>query len=313
MGLTKKEALHAIAAQARKRAKLDFDERAIPSKSLLDEYLQSPESPYKRFAEFMEALPFKRGGHPDYDYLAELPNVGQTEEGKITTLFMDLKNFTKYCCFLSREKVYQAKYASIESVIGVCRLHGGHLHEIPGDGVMFFFGGRQADDLTAARRALNAATDAMDLLEREVIVEYNDKEQYPSIHPKIGVDHGTALWGAYGAPPLFETKATAFNVDIAHKMMAERASQELAIGDDLKSLLEIDEKKYLEKGWAYCRQLTVSGQKKEVSYQTWVLNWRQYLQDRDDEGKDLARLGTVTFTSPMVITSKTRLGDAPLA
>jgi len=98
MGLTKKEALHAIAAQARKRAGLDYDMGAIPTKAILEDYRRSGERPYKSFAEFMEGTPFGRGGHPDYDYLSapENANVGRTEEGVITTLFMDLKkNFKK--------------------------------------------------------------------------------------------------------------------------------------------------------------------------------------------------------------------------
>lgn len=175
MPITKKQALKAIAAQARKHAGLKFDPNALLPERTIDEYLRSPEDAYKRFGEFLKNLPIRRGGHPDYDELAKMENLGRTAEGNITTLFMDLKNFTKYCCFLSRRDVYQAKFASIEAAIGVCRLHGGHLHDIPGDGVMFFFGGARANDVEAARRALDAAADAMQLLEDVVIAEYNDK------------------------------------------------------------------------------------------------------------------------------------------
>ena len=272
MSLTKQQALKAIAAEARRRAGfVDYDRSAIPSPSALKAYARSAEFPYLQFAEFMEAAPFKRGGHPDYDYLAHSRQSRTNREGSITTLFMDLKNFTKYCCFLSRALVYQAKSASIEAAIGVCRLYHGHLHEIPGDGVMFFFGGKQASALESARRALNAASDVMDLLERLVITEYNDQDEYPSIHPKIGIDYGPALWGAYGAPPEFEVKVTAFNVDIAHKMMAERNSQELAVGNDLKTLLDLDEAKYLESGWVFKKQLTVNGQEKKSLTQPGLL------------------------------------------
>src|SRR2546423_8511099 len=101
MGITKKQALRAIAAQARKRARLQYDQGALLPNSVVRDYLRSSDATYKRFAEFYEAVDSRRGGHPDYDFLAETENVGSTVEGKITTLFMDLKNFTKYCCFLS--------------------------------------------------------------------------------------------------------------------------------------------------------------------------------------------------------------------
>lgn len=313
MGITKRQALRSIAAQARKRANLSFDSSALLSESLLKEYARSVEPPYKRFVEFSEGQPVKRGGHPDYDFLAETPNIGKTHEGSITTFFMDLKNFTKYCCFLSPGKVYQAKYATIESVIGVCHLHGGHLHDITGDGVMVFFGGKGLNDIEAARQALDAAADVMELLEDEVIPEYNDKEQYPNIHPKIGVDFGNALWGAYGAPPVFEVKATGFNVDIANKMMSARNSQEVAIGDELKNLLGVDEEDYVESGWVYKKQMTVNGREQKINYKTWVFDWRRHLRDRNEDEKDLARMGSVTVSGPVISRSRTTLGDAPLA
>jgi class 3 adenylate cyclase len=313
MGITKRQALRSIAAQARKHAKLSFDPGALLPESILKEYRRSSEGPYQRFVQFSEGEPVKRGGHPDYNFLADEANIGTTTEGTITTFFMDLKNFTKYCCFLSPGKVYQAKYATIESVIGVCHLHGGHLHDITGDGVMFFFGGKHLNEIESARQALDAAADAMDLLAKVVIAEYNDNSQYPNIHPKIGVDFGNALWGAYGAPPVFEVKATGFNVDVANKMMSERNSQEVAIGDELKDLLMIDQDKYLETGWVYAKQMTVNGEEKKFSYKTWVFDWRQHLRDRNEDDKDLARMGTVEVSAPAIVRSRTTLGDAPLA
>lgn len=313
MSITKKTALKAIAAQARKRVGLSYDSKAILSNDEAESYLKSSEPSYVRFADFYLNHLTRRGGHPDYDHLALPELAGKTEEGTITTLFMDLKNFTKYCCFLSPQVVYQAKAASIETAVGVCRIYGGYLHEIPGDGVMFFFGGRNKDDVDYAKKAINAAADTMDTLEKEVMVEYNSDEQFPNIHPKIGVDYGNATWGAYGAQPVFEVKATSFNVDIAHKMMNERLSQEVAVGDDIKNLLKIDEEKYLTDGWCYERQLTVNGETKQICYDTHVFDWQRWLRDKSDENEDLSLIGTLR--SPAIITkSATRLSSStPLA
>lgn len=312
MPITKKAALRAIAAQARKRVDLPYDESAILSQSRVAEFAESSVPEYKRFADFLLNRVFRRGGHPDYDHLAHPELAGKTEEGEITTLFMDLKNFTKYCCFLSPQDVYKAKASSIETVIGVCRIYGGHLHEIPGDGVMFFFGGRNLNSVQTARNAINAASDSMETLEAVVMEEYNSKDKFPSIYPKIGVDYGNALWGAYGAHGVFEVKATAFNVDIAHKMMAQRHSKEIAVGDDLKKLLEINEEKYLTKDWSYERTLTVNGEEKSICYPTYVFDWAKWLSERADDNSDLARISIIK--APVVVTaSRTQLGDAPLA
>lgn len=313
MSITKKDALRAIAAQARKRVGLDYKSSALLSNEQVEGYLKSSDPTYRRFADFYLNNLNRRGGHPDYDHLA-LPNLaGKTEEGAITTLFMDLKNFTKYCCFLSPQAVYRAKSASIETAIGVCRIYGGYLHEIPGDGVMFFFGGKNKDDVDFAKKAIDAAADTMDTLEKEVMIEYNSSDQYPNIHPKIGVDYGNATWGAYGAQPIFEVKATSFNVDIAHKMMNERLSQEVAIGNDISDFLKIKKEKYLSTGWCYEKQLTVEGKTQQISYQTHIFDWQQWLQDKSNENEDLSLIGTLK--APAIVTkSATRLSSStPLA
>lgn len=290
-----------------------YDAGALLSNAEVANFSESREPAYKRFADFYLNHLSRRGGHPDYDHLARPELAGQTEEGTITTLFMDLKNFTKYCCFLSPHDVYQAKAASIETAVGICRIYGGYLHEIPGDGVMFYFGGKHKADLDYAKKAVNAAADTMDTLEKEVMIEYNSDDQFPSIHPKIGLDYGNAIWGAYGAQPIFEVKATSFNVDIAHKMMNERLSQEIAVGNDLKTLLDIDESRFLSDGWCYERELTVQGETKAISYKTYVFDWGKWLREREDENEDLSLIGTVKM--PAVITqSATRLSEStPLA
>ncbi len=317
MGITKQMAFKALAAKARKRVGLGFDSRNLLPDALVAEFLKSNESSYRNFAESYENIEYKHGGHPDYNYLAEAENVGKTENGAISTLFLDLKNFTKYCKLLTPAAVYQAKAATIEAAIGVCRIYAGHLHEIPGDGVMVFFGGKNQNSLSTARNALDAAVDVIKLLEEDVIPEYNNDGKYPNIYPKIGVDFGDSLWGAYGSSPYYEVKATAFNVDIAAKMMVQCNARDVAVGDDLKAHLELDEEKYLTKGWLYERQLTVDGEKRCFSYQTWKFDWRKYFADRSDENSDLARVGrsfvnTANY-APAIVKSRTTLGDAPLA
>jgi class 3 adenylate cyclase len=179
---------------------------------------------------------------------------------------------------------------------------------------MFFFGGRYEDGTDPARRALNAAADTMKLLEEEVIPEYNSNSRYPNIYPKIGVDYGNSLWGAYGAAPLYEVKATAFNVDVAAKMMAQCSAKEVAIGDSLREFIELDREKYLESGWVYASQLTVEGEEKKFSYQTWLFNWSKYLADQKEENYDLAKaVKGLGLSAPAIVGSRTTLGDAPLA
>lgn len=312
MSLTKQQAYEALARKVRSRVGFATDQLQSLDDQTVELYLGSSEWSYKRLAEVLKESQVSHGGHPDYDYLAEPGAVGETEKGSITTFFLDLRNFSKYCLFLSPQDVYEAKAATIEAVISVSYIYGGYLHEIPGDGVLFFFGGKNRDQVECASQAISAACDAMRLLEEKVIPEYNNDDKYPDIYPKMGLNYGEALWGAYGADGCYEVKATSFYVDIASKMMRQCKAREIAMGDSFKEFLEIDED-YLESGEPYDRQLTVDDETKEIHYKTWILDWYKFWSDKmPDDSSNLSQMGMVG-ESRQVKTSKTKLRDAPLA
>ncbi len=309
--LIKENAFKALGQKIRKQYGLSYKNELLFSTNQLEQVEKSLDPTYLRFIEAYNSMVVKPGGHPDYNHLAELGNIGNSEEGEITAFYMDLKNFTKYCLFIDRKKVYQAKAAAIEAVIDVCRIYGGHLHEIPGDGVLVFFGGKAKESIESASLAVQAACDAMTFINEEVIPEYNSDTSYPDIFPKMGIDTGPALWAAYGSNPHYEVKATAFNVDIAAKMMCDCDSKEVKIGNDLKTKLEID-KEYLKLGWVYEKELTVEGIKHEKKYKTWFFDWQKFKNENMHKNVDLAKLG-LTTSNITITESKSKLGDAPLA
>lgn len=320
MGLSRKRALASIAHKIRKKYGFGYDENMLLQESQIKKYQESEIPSYKLFAKVYEATGVKYGGHPEYDYLAETENVGKTEAGTITTFFLDLRNFTKYCYFLSGTDVYKAKAAVIETAISICLIYEGHIHEIPGDGVMVFWGGKQVDNIDMAQRAINAASDAMKTLEEEIIPAYNEDPKYPNIHPKMGIDYGDVVWGAYGAEPNYEVKATSFYADIASKMMSQCNAREIAIGNSLKEHLDLGvDDDYLEKKDPYKRQLTINGEEKSISYEIWSFKWKKYLSDREDQDKDLSELWVASPAPPDLVVSveevrsRTKLGQAKLA
>ncbi|MBX3037795.1 MAG: hypothetical protein KF758_12870 [Anaerolineales bacterium] len=311
INLVKENALKYLGQKIRQQYGLPYQKEFVFTNNQLEEIKKSLDPVYIRFFEAYEGGIPKPGGHPDYNHLANPENVGNYEEGEITAFYMDLKNFTKYCLFMKRERVYPAKAVAIEAVIDVCRLYDGHLHEIPGDGVLVFFGGKSSDNIQSANYAIQAACDAMNFLIEEVIPEYNSDSNYPDIFPKMGIDTGAALWAAYGSKPHYEVKATSFNVDIASKMMKDCNSRQIKIGDDLKTKLEIDEQ-YLDLGWIYDKDMTIEGKKHEKKYKTWFFNWEKYRNNEMKKGVDLAKLG-MSNIDISITESKSKLGDAPLA
>lgn len=310
INLDKESAFKSLGQKIRQQYGLTYNKGLLFSSNQIVEMQKSLDPIYLRFVEAYESIA-KPGGHPDYNHLASLEKVGSFEEGEITSFYMDLKNFTKYCLFMKRERVYPAKAAAIEAVIDVCRLYDGHLHEIPGDGVLVYFGGKLKDNIEYANLAIQAACDAMAFLIEEIIPEYNSETSYPDIFPKMGIDTGPALWAAYGSKPHYEVKATSFNVDIASKMMVDCNSRQIKIGDNLKTNLGIDEE-YLELGWIYDKEMTIEEVKHEKEYKTWFFKWEKYRDKEMKKNGDLAKLGLST-TNIVITESKSKLGDAPLA
>ena len=309
MPLSKNEAFESLANNIRMKYDMDYNSNKLFDAGRIKNLQESTDPVLKKFASVYSG-DVSKGGHPDYNYLAEADYIGEVEKGSITAFFFDLKNFTKYFRLLDdKEKVYKAKAASIEAVAAISSMYGGHLHEIPGDGVLIFFGGRHCENDVMALRALYALCDSMYVLENYIIPEYNSDE-YPDIYPKMGLDYGEVLWGAYGASPSYEVKATSFNVDIASKMMSYCSSKEAAIGNDIKNFLAIDARYLIKNKESYNKSLTVNGVPKSILYAIWKFDWKKYRNDKMPDSTNLDGLYTPNIS---ITKSRTKLQDAPLA
>ena len=310
MNIKKIDAYEKLGNQIRKKYGMEYDATKLYSNSEFAIIKESTNEFMHKYASAYSGEERTKGGHPNYDYLAEQSNIGLSESGSITAFYFDLKNFTKYFRLLdNKEKVYKAKAASIEAVASICYMYGGHLHEIPGDGVLFYFGGKYCDHSIEAQKALFALCDSMVILEKYIIPQYNS-DDYPDIYPKMGLDFGEVLWGAYGSNPNYEVKATSFNVDIASKMLSYCNSKESALGDDFKKHLEIEEIYLTKNDKSYRKQLKVKGVEKIIDYPIWKFNWREYYNKEMSDNTEISNLSNPKFKSTQ---SRSILKDAPLA
>jgi hypothetical protein len=117
MSITKREAFHALGQRIRKSHGLSFEEGDLLANVKLEFLSKALDEYSTKYAQAYNGEEYSKGGHPDYNHLSLPENIGYTEEGNIAALFLDLKNFTKYCYFLDKDDVYKAKSAAIEAVI----------------------------------------------------------------------------------------------------------------------------------------------------------------------------------------------------
>jgi len=210
------------------------------------------------------------GGHPDYDHLTE----ELTEDSTITTLFADLRNFTRYGLFFPPQRIRHIKKAVISSFIYIVHAYDGHVHNIPGDGLMVYFGGKSKDNAESAFNAVMAGASLLYALDNYINPILQEEYGFEDrLHMRVGVEYGDVIWGQYGIHGVVEVKATGFSVDFSAKIQQIADTDKMRIGEGLQNLLNLSEG-LLSDTQAYQRQLN-KVQKRAKHYD---LDWKEALR-----------------------------------
>ena len=177
------------------------------------------------------------GGHPDYDYLRESDDV---VPGQITTLFADLKNFSARGMFIDPDDVKATKRQVLGLWMDSVTIMGGHIHSIAGDGLMVFFGGKEAVPAQATYEAVAAGINLLTLT-YDYLNPLLEDQEYDKVLVRVGIDHDPNMrWGRIGLPPdHYEVKGTGFGIDFAAKMQQSRKSGFVMVGETLVELIGI--------------------------------------------------------------------------
>ncbi|MCP2015911.1 class 3 adenylate cyclase [Deinococcus sp. HSC-46F16] len=214
------------------------------------------------------------GGHPGFD-----PRPDETREAPVTTMFADLRNFTKYALFLPLDQVREIKARVIKTAVDTVHAFDGHVHNIPGDGVMAFFGAPGEDPRLGATRALRAGAYLLTLIRDDVSTFLMEQGIFDApVKMRVGIEYGTALWGQYGVLGTSEVKATGFPVDFAAKVQQSVGADELGLGEGIVDLLSIPDDFILRRGAEYRRQY-----KNEVRVKkSYVFDWVSFIDSEDE-------------------------------
>lgn len=274
-------------------------QKGFVTKSLLggDKRLTFAESatqivPYSSFQQLIRPLFGKSGfeqvcigDHPDFAYLK---GTNRTEYSPITTMFVDIANSTRLNLFYTPEEVQLIKNTFICATIELVKTFDGHVHRIMGDAIMAFFGGKKTSTEDGIIDSINCAS-MIRYFSEQVVTPKLDKLGFDDpFGIRIGVDYGkNVLWSSYGYPGINEVTATSFNVDVASKLQHSGLKNDIIIGEDLRSHLDLPDTFFKVKyktsngvsvAEPYLTPNYTDKNGNKLNYKKYVFDWKEYLK-----------------------------------
>lgn len=180
------------------------------------------------------------GEHPDFTYLK---NTNKSEYHYITSVFIDIKNstglFRKYPIDVIKNITNTIQRAAIHT----CAILGGYIQRLQGDGVFVYFGGKGVDKKQAVISALTA-TSFFTYFVKNDLKKIFEEEDIEDIYTRIGIDFGnddSVLWAVAGIGACSEITTYSLHTSLASKMQAIANTNSIAVGDNVKSVSELDD------------------------------------------------------------------------
>ncbi|SEL79554.1 hypothetical protein [Paenibacillus sp. OK003] len=262
---------------------------------------------------------FVIGGHIDYNYLLDRVKDqedfcnpdNQVADVKLSSLFIDLRNFTKRALFIedpgfeSLKEIADIKQKAISTWIKLARYYQGHIHSITGDGLMILFGGTQEEDKdewTIGARAFLLALRVLEsnnylndelkeVFKQKKLTEYIKDSNLLDI--KVGIEYSpNTLMNPQGVVinkdnekiPVGEVKATAFEIDFSAKLLGYYSEAKkdiensplygriLLLGEKYKELMSFNSDVEVK----YLNKYTKQMFNKELSSSIFYLDCKEY-------------------------------------
>lgn len=221
----------------------------------------------------LNSLDRSLGGHPDFNHLSD----EITMDSSIVTMFADLRNFTRYGLFLDKKLIRTLKQSVISSFIHIVHAYDGHVHNIPGDGLMVYFGGLDKPDDESAFNAYMAGSSLIYALENYINpILQNSYGFEDKLHMRVGVEFGEVVWGQFGLGNVSEVKATGFSVDFASKIQHLAETDEMRVGEKIYQLSPFAQESFSDTK-VYTKQMR--GQQKNVRH--YRFNWREAINSHE--------------------------------
>ncbi|NNV53868.1 adenylate/guanylate cyclase domain-containing protein [Limnovirga soli] len=183
------------------------------------------------------------GLHPDFKHLK---NSDETENHHIVSLFIDIQGSTNLFKKYDLEDIYSItntiQSAAIHTIVSL----GGHVQRLQGDGVFAYFGGKTIEKKEAIKFAITACSMFSYFVQNDLKDVFLDND-IENINTRIGIDFGNdedVLWANFGLMDVSELTTLSLHTSLASKMQAFAKRNGIVVGNNVKELLQGDEKWY---------------------------------------------------------------------
>ena len=214
------------------------------------------------------------GHHPDFVHLKGTKN---REYHNIVSVFIDVKGSTNLYKKYDNDTVFIITDTIQLLGITLCKIFGGFIHRLQGDGLFVYFGGKSVDKKAGINQALVATSLFNSFLE-------NDLKQLFEVHgierikTRIGMDFGDdkdVLWAMAGTEETSEVTTISLHTSLAPKMQQYALSNGTVIGKNVIDSGEIDKELY----WSVEEERYIyRDQEKGFNYGQYHFNWLNFLK-----------------------------------
>lgn len=223
------------------------------------------------------------GEHPDFAHLKH----NEACHHYCVSMFVDIKGSTRLATKYPLIDVRRIKDTVLTLAIHVANFFGGHIHRLQGDAIFVQFVGTGLHPNDAIINSLNAASVLCQFISVDLSEAFINNGLDP-IKIRIGIDYGKdedVLWSNYGIPGCSELTTTSLHTDLAAKLQAQAATNEIRIGRNIKDALDMP-----DEFWRYVEHHDNSNQLirdeyifnyNGVRYRKYIFNWRRYLLSFD--------------------------------
>ncbi len=192
---------------------------------------------------------------PDDDTLA----IGTGRTMSMAVMFLDLCGFSARPADTPPDQDLLVRVLNLffTEMFRIAEDYGGTVEKNTGDGLMAYFEDRASDGSVSGSRRAVAAALSMIYTNMYAIAPILRASAIPELRFRIGIDYGTVTVARLGAPRRFSSiVAVGTTANIASKMLAEAAPDEILVGDGVLPQLPIDWWRFLsvktvDTGWMY--------------------------------------------------------------
>jgi adenylate cyclase len=177
----------------------------------------------KNVTASLRALEHNALGHPVYDEL----EIGDRSTLPLTTIFLDLSNFTRRSFWEDQDDVVDLAHAVLSGFIETVVQFGGHPLGLRGDGLFAGFGGPPA---LASAMALGACAFALNAVETAVN-PWLDARGLDHLQARAGVDAGLITFVRTGTTAHSEVNPLGFAANFAAKCEKAAHAWEIVVGE----------------------------------------------------------------------------------